>query len=104
MSLPDTVLQAFMSAPVATKTRMECRMALALKSSAGFATGEPAAPVFPLSASPFAAPGFCALGGFFCGPSIILVTVSTVGTRFLIALERDSTYLWRSAYSLAEMV
>lgn len=35
---------------------------------------------------------------------MMLCTVSTVGARFFSARDRDMTYLWRRAYSRAEIV
>jgi hypothetical protein len=93
VNLADTAPQSFINAPVATNTRMECRIARALYSSP-FSTATvlrsstslpfPRALAAPLLSFDWARPG---------GPSMILWTVSTVGARFLRAREREMTYL-----------
>lgn len=43
-------------------------------------------------------------GGSVDGPFMMRVTCSTVGARWRTTFDRERTYLWRAAYSRAEMV
>lgn len=101
LNLASTMLQSFISTPVATNTRNECLTARALKVSAPLSP--PLEPPFSL-ADPLLLEAGVVWLLLLLPPSIIFSTAATVGTFLFTTRDFDRIYLCRAAYSLADMV